>query len=86
MPSGDSTEVPNPPSQRARIRFLLKSSALEFSDHCTPMPSVGVHDDRVGGQDVTHSSGLRDGGTTGTPNSRQRPDMCCREDDTAQSG
>jgi hypothetical protein len=64
-PSGDSTEVPNRPSQRARIRFLLKSSAVEFSDHCTPMPGVGVHDDRVGGQDVTHSSGRREQGGDG---------------------
>ena len=31
-----------PPSQRARMRFLEKSSVLEFSDHCTPMPGVGV--------------------------------------------
>ena len=37
-PNGDSTEVPNLPSQRAWIRFLLKSSALEDSDHCTPTP------------------------------------------------
>jgi hypothetical protein len=37
-PSGASTEVLNLPSQRARIKFLLKSSALLFSLHCTPMP------------------------------------------------
>ena len=33
-PNELSTEIPNRPSQRAWIRFLLKSSALEFSDHC----------------------------------------------------
>ena len=37
-PSGDSTLVLKRPSQRAPIKFLLKSSALLFSDHCTPMP------------------------------------------------
>ena len=41
-PSGDSTEVPNRPSQRARIRFLAKSSVLNVSDHCTPTPMVSV--------------------------------------------
>ena len=36
------------PSQRARIRFLLKSSALEFSDHWTRTPSVfGVEHDGI---------------------------------------
>ena len=37
-PSGLSTEVPNRPSQRARIGFLAKSSVLDVSDHCTPTP------------------------------------------------
>ena len=34
--------MPNRPSQRARMRFLEKSSALEFSDYCTPMPWESV--------------------------------------------
>ena len=41
-PSGDSTEVPNRPTQRARIRFFAKSSVLDVSDHCTPTPMVSV--------------------------------------------
>ena len=37
-PNGLKTLVAKRPSQRARMRFLLKSSALLFSDHCTPTP------------------------------------------------
>ena len=41
-PSGDSTLVLNLPSHRARIRFLLKPSAFEFSGHCTPISCESV--------------------------------------------
>lgn len=38
IPSGAYADVANRPSHLARIRFLLKSSGLEVSDHCTPVP------------------------------------------------
>ena len=41
-PSGDSTEVPNRPSHRARMRLLAKSSVFDVWDHCTPTPMVSV--------------------------------------------
>ena len=65
-PSGDSTEVPNRPSRRARIRFLAKSfgvgSLRPLHAHAV---GVGADDHRIGGQHMTHACGLAHGGHDG---------------------
>jgi hypothetical protein len=78
--------VPNRPSQRARIRFLLKSSALEDSDHCTPDTlAVGVDHDGIAGQHVTPPAAWLTVATTGTPNSRRVAPTSCRPLDVQSS-
>jgi hypothetical protein len=70
-PNGLSTEVPNLPSQRARIRFFAKSSVFDVSDHYRPTPWVsGVHDHRIDGQHMTDPGRLADGGHDRHPEHR----------------